>query len=200
MVSTYPSEQNPVTAIPSELVKEVIYGRKYYYKGYKEVLNHQKKLEDVMGSSRMQSAIVTALLAYFFGLFKKQYRVMGGEAGLHLDKNDNLSLDIGIFNKADLPIQKLDHHYFEEVPVCVIEVDVKIDLTRAADQDYVFQKTQRLLDFGAEQVIWILTKSKKVMIATPNADWKVGNWNRRINILGHEFELEAFFKAEELLE
>ena len=38
------------------------------------------------------------------------------------------------------------------------------------------------------------------MIARPNEPWTVNNWNTILNILGHEFELEAFLIEEELIE
>lgn len=88
----------------------------------------------------------------------------------------------------------------------VVEVDVNIDLTNPQNstrfrdrQDYVFQKTQRLLDFGVSQVIWILTKSRKIMIAKPNEAWLVDNWNRKTVVLEESFVLEDLLKEKGLI-
>lgn len=188
-----------VEKIPNYLIKEVIYGKPYYYKDYQAVLNKEKKLEEIMGSSRLQSFIVTLLTVYFSNLFDEKYWVINSEPGLHIETKDNLSLDIAFFEKENFPIEKIDTHYFEEIPECVIEVDVTIDLTNPENYDYVFQKTQRLIDFGTSQVVWILTKSRKIMIAKPNEAWIVDNWNREISILNEVFVLEDLLKEKGLL-
>lgn len=187
------------SAVPEELIREVIYDKPYYYKGYKNVINNEKTLEEIMGSSSLQSGIISALLIHFGYLLKKEYRVVGSEAGLHLDVNDNMSLNLAFYKKADLSPAKFDNHYFIDVPIAVIEVDVSIDLSTPNDQDYVFQKTQRLLDFGVEQIVWILTKSRKIMIAKPNETWTVDNWDKHFSILNQPMILENFLKEEELI-
>ncbi|MGB0863389.1 MAG: Uma2 family endonuclease [Saprospiraceae bacterium] len=185
--------------IPQELIREVIYEKPYYYKDYRKVLNNEKTLEEIMGSSSLQSGIISALLIHFGFLLKKEYRVLGSEAGLHLNTNDNLSLDLAFYKKADLSPQKFDNHYLVDVPVSVIEVDVSIDLLSPQDQDYVFQKTQRLLDFGVEQVVWILTKSRKIMIAKPNETWTVDNWDKEFSFFNQKLILENFLKEEGII-
>lgn len=48
--------------IPDSLVREWIDGKPFYYKGYKDVLNKNKSLEDIIGSSTLQALIVTYLV------------------------------------------------------------------------------------------------------------------------------------------
>ena len=48
---------------------------------------------------------------------------------------------------------------------------------------YYQQKTNQLLNFGVEKVIWILTKSEKVWVAEPDKDWLIKNWTQPIDIL-----------------
>lgn len=191
--------EKPVAEIPNYLVKEVIYGKPYYYKNYQSVLNNEKKLEEIMGSSRLQSILLSILSAYFTNIFEKDYWILGNEAGIHIDKNDNLSVDLALLKKENLALEKIDEHYFEEVPECVIEVDVTIDLTDPENYDYVFQKTQRLIDFGTKQVIWILTKSRKIMVAKSDEAWLVDNWDKAISVLGEPFVLENLLKEKGLL-
>ena len=44
-------------------------------------------------------------------------------------------------------------------------------------------KTRKLLDFGAEKVIWFLTEPKKVIIATKDADWPMRDWDKDVEIM-----------------
>lgn len=185
--------------IPDYLIREVIYGKPYYYKDYKSVLNQEKTLEDIMGSSRLQSFIVSILALYLANILENKYWVLSSEPGLHLNKNDNLSMDIALYEKSKFPIEKIDTHYFEEIPEFVIEVDVNIDLTNPQNQDYVFQKTQRLLDFGTSEVVWILTKSRKIMVAKPNEPWIVDNWDKAITVLEHSFVLEDLLREKGMI-
>ena len=73
------------------------------------------------------------------------------------------------------------HHatgYAKKPPVVVLEVDIKVDTANGSDLDYVLTKTEKLLAFGVEQVIWILTASRKIVVATQRNpsltpyDWK----------------------------
>ena len=59
-----------------------------------------------------------------------------------------------------------------------MEIDVKVDTANGSDFDYVLTKMEKLLAFGVEQVVWILTASRKIVVAThchPSLtpyDWK----------------------------
>lgn len=195
----YQTQEKSTIEIPKLLIKEVINGKPYYYKGYHQVLNNEKTLEEIMGASRLQTLIVSAFVIYFGNLFKKQYRVTGAEGGLHLKKNDNLSIDVGFFKKSDLPVEIIDNHYFEEVPVCAIEVDISIDISKENEFNYIFEKTEKLLEFGVEKVIWILTKNRKIIIAEPNKSWTIDNWDKEITIISETLILEDFLRAEEII-
>jgi hypothetical protein len=43
-------------------------------------------------------------------------------------------------------------------------------------------KTQKLFDAGVERLVWVITPSKKVVIATPNEDWLIVDWNKEIEL------------------
>jgi hypothetical protein len=43
-------------------------------------------------------------------------------------------------------------------------------------------KTQKLFDSGVERLIWVLNSSKKVVIAMPNEDWLIVDWNKEIEL------------------
>jgi hypothetical protein len=78
--------------VPEYLIKEILDRIPIYYKGYKAVLRKEKTLESIMGASGLQVLIVS----YIYKLLVRQlsddmYHVFAGEAGLHLDINNNLS-------------------------------------------------------------------------------------------------------------
>ena len=50
----------------------------------------------------------------------------------------------------------------------------------------MIKKTDKVLVFDAEKVIWIFTKSKKVMIATEKAPWLTINWNKNFELIDNQ--------------
>jgi len=46
-------------SIPKSLVREIIDGKPYYYKGYREVLAGNMNIEGVMGCSALQTYIIS---------------------------------------------------------------------------------------------------------------------------------------------
>jgi hypothetical protein len=169
--------------VPDYLIHEVIDGKPIYYKGYEEVLNGTKTFAEIMGSSTLQSLIITHLIIL---LGKKvddeKYTLLSSETGIHLNKYNNLAGDILIFENSVLPIEAIDEHYATVPPKVAIEVDINIEAPGLEIDSYIFNKTQKLLNFGVEKVIWITTKSKKVTVATKNEDWQVKDWNKDIEV------------------
>lgn len=175
-------------------VYEVMDNKPLHYKGYK---SSNKQIEDIMGSSALQALIVSVILRFLFkNLPEDKYEIITNEAGLHLDNHDNLAADIGIYNKNILSSKEITDKYLEVPPKIVIEVDTKADTQNFEDSlDYYHRKTKKLLDFGVEKVIWITTKSQRVMVATPHTDWKTLGWDKNIEILeGIQFSLTELLK------
>ena len=170
----------------SELVYEQIDGKSIYYRGYKDVLNGKKTLEEIMSCSDLQGVLVSLLNGILFGkIDRKQYLMCSNEFGLHLSKNDNLGIDLAIFEKNK--IEKLEGKFFKNAPKIVIEVDIKasIEITDypAKEMDYIFDKSQKLLDFGVEKVFWVTTKTRKIFMATQHQNWVIMDWNSDIEIM-----------------
>ena len=89
--------------IPAKYIREVINGKPYYYKGYKSVINGTKQIEEIMGSSSLQSFLVGFIYGILFSkINRKKYSLTTNEAGLHLGLKNNISTDIGIFWKEKL--------------------------------------------------------------------------------------------------
>ena len=195
-------ERQPVKRkVPEYLVKETIDGIPFYYPGYKSVLSKKKTKDEIMGWSGLQGLVV----AYFTELLFKhldlgRYRVIPGETGSHIGYKNNLSLDIAIFERSVLTAEKIHDRYIDVPPYCVIEIDVQAewdDALAMTEMSFIGLKTQKLFDFGTKKLIWVLSKSQKVIVAEPDQHWRIINWNEEIEIIeGIQFNLDAFLKSE----
>ncbi|MFN8348228.1 MAG: Uma2 family endonuclease [Spirosomataceae bacterium] len=168
--------------VPEYLIKEILDGKPVYYKGYRTVMFGDKKLEDIMGASSLQALIISYIQRILWKfLSEDDYFVFSGEPGLHLEHRNNLSGDLIVYKAEQLT--KFDKHYFQSAPLLQIEVDVEIDNTNFTDNEYLTKKTQKLLDFGVQRVIWVLTPTRTVIVAEPDQDWRIINWNKEILLL-----------------
>lgn len=150
-----------------------------------------------MGASALQSAIVSLLTHILYKYLPfDDYLIATNEPGLHLATGNNLSNDIAVFDQSSLPTP-LDDKYFSVPPRVVIEVDVKIELpTNVSETEYVYDKTQKMLDFGVQKVIWVLTKTCRTLIAQPNQPWLLTDWDTSIEVLsGCHFELNPLLRS-----
>lgn len=172
-------------AVPERLVKEVLDGIPVYYKGYREVLANQKQSEEIMADGLLQ-AIIKSWIARLLiqGLDDSKYWMGIGEVGSHISRRVNLSHDAVIFEKSKLPASKISNQYADVPAKVVLEIDTEVEYGNGLpEQTYVHRKTQRVLDFGTEKVIWIFTASRKVMVAERGKDWVTCDWDRDIEVL-----------------
>ncbi len=190
------------TTIPKYLIYETINNRHFFYKGYEKIISQQKIGEDIMGSSGLQAIIVSTILRFLYkNLSEEDYEIVTNEAGLHIDTNDNLAADIGIYDINVLTSDDITDKYLEVAPKIVIEVDTKADTQNFDDaMDYYHLKTEKLLNFGVEKVIWITSKSKKVMVATSHTDWRIVSWKKDIEIIeGIQFSMTQLLKQRHII-
>lgn len=165
--------------IPANLVREELRGKPLYYKGYQDVLNGTKQLEEIMGSSSLQAYLVGFIYGILFSkIDRKKYILTTNEAGLHLGHKNNLSTDLGIFLKEKVV---LNDKYFEVAPEIAIEVDVKIDTDK--DLDYIFAKSEEMMSFGTQKVLWIITKHKKIFVLTKNGTSEIVDWDKDVLVM-----------------
>ena len=136
----------------------------------------------------------------FTQIGRKKYRFLSSELGHHLDKHNNLSYDIAIFEKSVLKGEMIDVHYVKVAPKVVVEVDVRIDLENTSDLEYIDAKTQKVLDAGTEKLIWIFTKTQKIIIAAPNQNWEILNWNKDFELIDNQLiNIQKLLEAEGVL-
>ncbi len=186
--------------IPTSLIYEEMDGNPVYYRGYRDVLSGKKTLEEIMSCSSLQ-AVLVSLINYFLGsqINRKKYIIATNESGLHLSKGNNLANDLAIFEKENL---KLDNHFFKIAPKVVVEVDIKAEVEEypAREADYIFEKSQKLIEFGVEKVIWVTTQSHKVFIATPSDTWLVFDWAKDFEVMdGIILNVKKLLDEEEIL-
>ena len=183
--------------IPDVLIHEIIDGIPLYRKGYRDVLAKTKTVEDIMGSSSLQAFLITYLTIWIGKqLDDHKYHILTNEAGLHLDKKNNLAGDLLIFDSSKLTIDKINKTYANIPPIISIEVDIDIALEDLTARSYINLKTQKLLDFGADKVIWFLTESKSVLIATQDEAWQTLSWDQDVDILdGISCNLGKYLKS-----
>ncbi len=169
-----------------ELLKKLTYeitkeGKPVYYRGYKEVLKGKLPPEAVMGSSDLHAFLMFLIAKFLMENLGEDYLVLGGELGFFTGEDTYRFLDIAVFEKDKF---KLTGKYTKIPPKLVIEIDTKADLEDyGVVESYAYEKTQELLDCGVEKVIWIFTKTKKVLLAEKNKDWIVHGWEKTFEVL-----------------
>ena len=185
-------------SIPKSLVYEMMDGEIIYRKGYKQVLFNEKTLEDIRGIGTLTS-LVASHIAQTVAKFIDEdiYFVLINEAGINLDHKNNLANDLAIYDQAVLKPSMISTKYTDVPPKIAIEIDVKAEYEDLTELGYIYKKTQKLLNFGVEKVIWILSKSKSIVIATKDEDWIVRNWNKDTELLdGQLFNIGEYLKKE----
>lgn len=172
--------------IPEYLIYEMDEGRPIYYRGYKDVLNGNKTPEQIMGSSSLQSLMVSLILKFIVQKCDEEFLALTSELGFIFGKKTRRSLDVALYRKTVIAQGGLpfDNHYTKTAPEIVFEIDTKAELSELPDKnDYFIRKTQQLLDAGVQKVIWIFTSSRKQMLAEQGKTWLTDDWDKDLPIL-----------------
>ncbi|MES2774369.1 MAG: Uma2 family endonuclease [Bacteroidota bacterium] len=181
--------------IPDHLVYEIIDGRPFYWKGYKQTL--QNEFNEV-GISGFQSVIVSLILhQLFLNAELVSYRILAGKPGLEINTKNILCGDIFIYHKEILTPGKITNKYIDIPPFIYIEVDILADIKGKDSLQYITQKTKKLLDFGTQKVIWVLPAIQKTLVATQVSSWQFADWSNDVEILdGQTFNIARDLKEE----
>ncbi|WP_373514359.1 hypothetical protein [Persicitalea sp.] len=187
-------EQVPqVAEIPKILIYEEFDGHPIYRKGYKDYVLGLKKIEEInMGTSMMQWTITNIINRHLMMILPKSYRFGPGELGLHSAKGTNFSADIAIFREGMSNKELLSLKYANIPPSVVIEVDIKADESDyfTSEEDYFHKKTERLLQWGVERVIWVFSSSQRILVADNLEEWKFIRWDLPFKVIDdHEMNL-----------
>ena len=169
-------------AIPEQLIYEIIDGVPVYYRGYEGYLRGEKEIAQIMGSSKIQAYLIAELVFLLRGFLGKEYHVFTNEIGIRLQEKTWRTADIAIIHQDQ--VSDLNSTYLDVPPQLVIEIDTKADWTGVDDPlSYYQKKTDELLDFGVNKVIWIFSETKKVMLAEQHRPWITVSWEDEIDLL-----------------
>lgn len=88
--------------------------------------------------------------------------------------------------------------YANVPPRIVFEVDTKASLKNfEAQNDYFYKKNQKLLDFGVEKVIWVVSDVRKILVASQTGPWLIVNWHDNVDVFdGFYFNLIELLQEE----
>ncbi len=184
--------------IPASLIFEELDGRPLYRKGYKKVLENRLSPEEVMGCSFLQALIARIISSYLGQMLQSYgYWVLTNEPGLHVSHGNNLTNDVTVFDKA-LIKNVFSKNYPDVPPKIAIEIDVKIEAGQfPSPEDYFFRKSEKMIEFGTERVIWVLTENRKIMVMDQSREWSVYEWDEMVPVFDqYQFCLNDLLKEE----
>lgn len=189
--------------IPKKLVYELLDGELIYYKGYQDVLNGNKSIEEIIGASGMQSAIIQYLMSLLIkNLDESKYWFFTDESGVHIDHRNNIAHDVAIYDIDVLPPSAINSNYLEVPAEIAIEIDVKADLSKPKNYNYIQRKTNKILQFGTKKVIWIFTDTQKIMVAEPSKSdsWQIYDWDKDLELYqGVMFNIKNYLVHKRIL-
>jgi hypothetical protein len=184
-------------SIPTSLIYEELNGTPVYYRGYEAVLKKLVKQESIMGSSEIQAYIIMLIQDHLRGQLPKKYTILTGELGLHLGAGQNFAADISIYERSQFLSQGLSPKYTQKIPLAIVEVDTKANFSDFTEAEYFQLKTEKLLQYGVNQIVWFFTKSQKVMICKKGEkQWIISDWTENIEILDANFSLKSLLDEE----
>jgi len=170
-----------VQKIPTKLIYEMVKGKPIYYKGFKQYLKGNKQIEEIMGSSKLQSLIIAELIFLLRTFVGDDYLIFTNEIGIQFSKKSWRAADIAMIKSEK--VKNLDNKYLAVAPELVIEIDTKAELHEIENPlGYYQEKTDELIKFGVEKVVWIFTDTKKILIAEKNKPWLMSDWKDKTEI------------------
>ncbi len=172
--------------VPRILIYEEFEGHPIYRKGYRDFMLGLKKLEEInMGTSVLQWFITNTITKFLNINLSDKYILGSAELGLHISSNNNFAADIAIYEKQFLKINLDSTNYSKIAPKIIIEVDIKAEESEyfQNEEEYFHRKTEKLLEWGVEKVIWVFSKSKRILVADNLKTWSLNSWDLPINIV-----------------
>lgn len=126
-------------------------------------------------------------------LNEDEYIVLRGETGFKGKRKNLFNLDVAVYAANKLPDGQLHYEYMTVAPELVVEIDTAVENDEVTKNEKIFTKTQRLLDFGTQKVIWFFSWTKKIMIAELGTPWQIFDWNTALSAInGVEFNVYEY--------
>ena len=171
--------------VPDFLIYEMDNGKPIYYRGYQDVLNETKTVEQIIGSSAIHSLLIMLISDYIGKHLGENYLRLTGELGYQWAPKTWRNIDIAVYDKTKFKDKKafLSNKHIDIAPEIVIEIDTKADLSSEDYPDsYFHNKTDQLLDNGVEKVIWLFTNTRKFLVAEKGKNWILNSWSENFEI------------------
>ncbi len=173
-----------IQTIPDILIYEMVDNQPIYYNDYLAYLSKTKKIEEIMGSSVLQSLVISRLVFWLQSYLGFEYDVLTNELGIQFEKKNWRAADIAVVRSEKIQSVTDPNKYLNFPPDLIIEIDTKASLKDIKNPlNYYHEKTEDLLQFGVPKVVWIFTETKKVMIAEKGKKWETSNWDESIEII-----------------
>lgn len=152
--------------IPSELIYDIIDGKPYLH----------KFSQGVFSRALIRSYLFEVL---FEGIEKGSNLLIASAPTLFINDRSLVTCDIMVFEKHKLTI---DENYAQIPPKITIDLDIKVELGDLTEDEYIFLKMTKLVNFGVEKAIWVFTNSKKVVVMDSQT-WISKKWDDDVDIL-----------------
>lgn len=196
MVETAAAPKKRVPKIPESFIYEMMDGQPIYYRGWREAVRQKKHAEQIMGSSEIQSYLIAVIQDFFHSRIGETWRILYSELGIHLEHGDNFAADLAFFPKKTFFNDGLTNRYTKKIPALIIEVDTKADPGEPGFPDYFHRKIQKLLDWGVPQVIWVFSRTQKVVVAQNGSPWQTVDWSVEVEALGQVFSIQKLLEED----
>lgn len=192
--------------IPKILIYEEFDGHPIYRKGYRDFMLELKTIEEIcMGTSTLQWFITSSLNKFLIKYLPDNYLCGSGELGLHLSHRTNFLADIAIYREGQLKVGFHSINYEQKPPNVIIEIDIKIDESDyfRNEEEYFHKKTEKLLQWGVEKVIWVFSSSRRVLIADNLQKWQFNSCDIPFHVIDDiemnvwELMLKSGFEVDE---
>ncbi len=129
----------------------------------------------------MQYFIIGCVMKALHKSLPDTYFAGSAQLGLRLTQDTNFSPDIAIFREGALQVGFHSTRYSDVPPNVVIEVDIKADESDyfRDEEEYFHKKTERLLQWGVERVIWVFSNSRRILVADVEKWFSSGQVTKR---------------------
>ena len=172
--------------IPKILIYEEFDGHPIYRKGYKDFMLGFRTIEEFsFGNNTLHWFITNSLIKFLHKNLPENYFAGASELGLHISNKTNFAADIAIYREGQLKVGFHSIKYEKTPPNVIIEVDIKIDESDyfQNEEEYFHKKTEKLLQWGVEKVIWVFSSSRRVLIADNLQKWEFNSWDIPFNVI-----------------
>jgi len=120
------------------------------------------------------------MVSLFITIFAKKYQLVTDRIGLRINDKTFRKIDLAIYDREELGDAQIGENYLLDVaPEIWIAIDTLADLSHFKNPyNYYNEKSNDVLELGGRKVIWIFTKTRKVLTSQPNSlSFDIHEWD-----------------------